>query len=181
MNDVGGDAAWWRAGPPGSTAGPIRGPLQATRESHADGARVAARRDRSYARRAMSAADESRHPPAVRDTRRDASAGEMALWARAKTVFLDAIERPESERGAFVLAACAGDPRLKAEVDALLASEQAAANLWETPAIRLLGEDAASETGLLRPRLQRGTRLGSYEILDFIAAGGMGEVYHARH
>ena len=103
------------------------------------------------------------------------------MWARAKAVFLDALEQPDAERDAFVVDACAGDPRLEAEVDSLLESERAAASLWETPAIRLLGEDAASETGLLRPRLQRGTRLGSYEILDFIAAGGMGEVYHARH
>jgi serine/threonine protein kinase len=102
--------------------------------------------------------DSAPDPP--RDSQTDANPAELP-WARVKAVFLDALERPDSERAAFVGDACAGDPRLRDEVQALLESE--------------------AGVPLARPRLQPGTRLGSYEIGDFIAAGGMGEVYRARH
>jgi serine/threonine-protein kinase len=104
-----------------------------------------------------------------------------APWARVKAVFLEAIERPNPERAAFLDDACAGDPRLRDEVQALLDSEAAAGSLWETPAVHLLSEDPASGVSAARSRLQPGMHLGSYEIGDFIAAGGMGEVHRARH
>jgi len=44
-------------------------------------------------------------------------------FARAKTVFLDAIERPEAERSAFVSLSCGGDAELEREVAMLLESE----------------------------------------------------------
>ena len=122
--------------------------------------------------------DSAPDPP--QDSQPDANPDELP-WARVKAVFLDALERPDSERAAFVRDACAGDPRLRDEVQALLESEAAAERLWETPAAHLMSQDAASGVPLARPRLQPGTRLGSYEIGDFIAAGGMGEVYRARH
>jgi eukaryotic-like serine/threonine-protein kinase len=77
--------------------------------------------------------------------------------------------------------ACAHDARLKQEVESLLASESAAADFCETPAAALLGGGALSGSELATPRLQSGARLGAYEISAFIAAGGMGEVYRARH
>jgi len=97
-------------------------------------------------------------------------------WARVKAVFLDAIERSGADRDAFVAQACAGDDELRAEVRSLLASDDAAGSFCEIPAPALLtGDDAVPS------RLEPGTRLGVYEIVDFIAAGGMGEVYRARH
>ena len=97
-------------------------------------------------------------------------------WAEVKAVFLDAIERSGADRHAFVLHACAGDDELRVEVESLLASDDAAGTFCETPAPALLaGADAVPS------RLASGTRLGVYEIIDFIAAGGMGEVYCARH
>jgi serine/threonine-protein kinase len=44
-----------------------------------------------------------------------------------------------------------------------------------------LGTGSISATEIGRPRLAPGTNLGLYEIREFIAAGGMGEVYRARH
>ena len=98
-------------------------------------------------------------------------------WARVKAVFLDAIERSGADRDAFVLQACAGDDELRADVQSLLASDDAAGSFCETPAPALLTDDYAVPAA----RLESGTRLGVYEIIDFIAAGGMGEVYRARH
>jgi eukaryotic-like serine/threonine-protein kinase len=51
----------------------------------------------------------------------------------------------------------------------------------ETPAVHLLSEETGPDTAIARTRLQPGARLGSYEIRNFVAAGGMGEVYHACH
>ena len=63
-------------------------------------------------------------------------------WARIKAVFVEALELPESERGAFVARACEGDATLEREIESLLASEKAAANFIETPATGLLAQDA---------------------------------------
>jgi serine/threonine-protein kinase len=129
----------------------------------------------------MPSSDESRRSASVSDSQVVASADDLALWARAKVVFLEALERPDAERGAFVRDACGGDLRLIQEVESLLESDQAAANLWEAPAVRLLDDGPASAGGLTQPRLRVGARVGSYEIREFIAAGGMGEVYRAQH
>jgi eukaryotic-like serine/threonine-protein kinase len=97
-------------------------------------------------------------------------------WARLKAVFAEALELPETERSAFVARACEGDSTLIREVESLLASEKAAAGFLESPAAMLLGQEAPAS-----PRLEPGTRLGAYEVTAFLSAGGMGEVYRARH
>lgn len=107
------------------------------------------------------------------------SAHDRKRWARTKAVFFQALERPRSDRVAYVQRACADDPDLLREVASLLASEQAAASFCETPAVDLLG--VRGFTAPPSGRLQPGTRLGAYEIVAFLSAGGMGEVYRAVH
>jgi TolB-like protein/Tfp pilus assembly protein PilF/tRNA A-37 threonylcarbamoyl transferase component Bud32 len=107
-------------------------------------------------------------------------------WERLKAVFLEALEHAEDERSAFVEHVCAGDRALQAEVESLLASDRGAGDFIATPAAGVLavrgglGVDGVLH-GDLPPRLPAGTKLGLYEITGFIAAGGMGEVYRARH
>ena len=128
----------------------------------------------------MSSLDQSRRAVDGHSPRGQASSDELERWSRVKAVFLAALERPDSERSAFVAETCADDSELMNEIESLLASDEAAASFCEMPAAGLLrGElPTGSESA---PRLPAGTRLGAYEITAFIAAGGMGEVYRARH
>jgi serine/threonine protein kinase len=90
---------------------------------------------------------------------------------------LDSIE----ERTAFLDKECRGEPAVRDEVDALLASEQASAVAMEKAmgardsavldAIEAVEEDDAGRLA--------GTRIGSYRIASLIATGGMGAVYRA--
>jgi eukaryotic-like serine/threonine-protein kinase len=128
----------------------------------------------------MSSLDQSPRAISGRSPGGGTSSDELERWSRVKAVFLAALERPESERHDFVAQACAGEVELKNEVESLLASDEAAASFCETPAAGLLRADALTASEFA-PRLPVGTRLGTYEISAFIAAGGMGEVYRARH
>ena len=66
------------------------------------------------------------------------------------------------------------DPALRQEVESLLARENAA-DFLEAPAL-----DVAAHFAADRSQSLIGQRIGSYEILSLIGAGGMGEVYRAR-
>ncbi|HEY2379096.1 MAG TPA: protein kinase [Gemmatimonadaceae bacterium] len=107
-----------------------------------------------------------------------ASHGQPGRWARVKALFLEALQYAETERSAFVMRAAGDDAELRKEVDALLASDAAAGSFCEVPAAALLGTLEPEEPPA---RLVPGTRLGPYEITNFIAAGGMGAVYRAQH
>ncbi len=95
-------------------------------------------------------------------------------------MFVAALDRPEPERDAFVVEVCGDDRWLRDEVLSLLASDRDAGSFGETPAALLLGAAGPSPAGST-PRLAAGTRLGPYEVLGFLRAGGMGEVYRGRH
>ena len=96
-------------------------------------------------------------------------------WQQAKIVFTEALEHPRAEREEFVEQACAGDPRLRDEVQSLLNSYDEAHSFMETPAVA-----AAAESLVGQPQFASGQRIKHYEILNLIGKGGMGEVYLAK-
>lgn len=110
----------------------------------------------------------------------EASTGQTERWTRIKTLFLEALQYSASERSAFVARAAEDDDDVRREVESLLASDEAAKSFCEMPAADLLSALSRTESDA-SSRLEPGTRLGAYEIIEFIAAGGMGEVYRARH
>jgi Tol biopolymer transport system component len=80
-----------------------------------------------------------------------------------------ALARPTLDRDAFLNEVCGDDVELRRAVDALLAEQSAGSGFLEQPAW-------TPE----RLRLSPGTRLGAFEIVAPIGAGGMGDVYTAR-
>jgi Protein kinase domain/WD40-like Beta Propeller Repeat len=108
-------------------------------------------------------------------------------WLRIKQLFEAAVERPLSERSSFVSAAVAGDETLRRHVEALLAADRAGAPLseqWPVASESLLVElRNASATlrlgGSSLPGLIAGHRVGNYDVIAPLGAGGMGEVYRA--
>ena len=105
-----------------------------------------------------------------------------ARWQEIKRV-LDLIGEASPEvRPGMLTAACGGDQDLQREVESLLRFEEKAVALDEAArAIHAAQGDNCQIPGPAREfRLAPGARLGPYEILKPLGAGGMGEVYSAR-
>jgi serine/threonine-protein kinase len=98
----------------------------------------------------------------------------MRPWAAVKAILAEAVDRPPSDRLAFVDRACSGDVELRAEVLGFLQREDEAARLLESG--RWAGDDLDPD----RPEESAtGTLVGPYRLVREIGHGGMGTVYLA--
>ena len=94
-------------------------------------------------------------------------------WKEIDEIFAATLERDAAERPAFLAEACAGDARLREEVESLIAHI--------LPDYLDEGPAAAEASRLLmndrhEPDL---TSIGPYQVVKLLGAGGMGKVYLA--
>lgn len=97
-------------------------------------------------------------------------------FARISHIYGEAAELAPDARASYLTEACDGDDDIRREVESLLAEENLIGDFMGNAALK----DAATlVTGEVQGNLI-GKQLGHYELISFIGAGGMGEVYSAR-
>jgi serine/threonine-protein kinase len=103
---------------------------------------------------------------------------DAARRQRISRLYLEALQRPASEREAFLDASCASDVALRAEVASLLAHAATVERLPAASAARPSNDRPRPDPppGGLRP----GVRLGTYQIEKTLGRGGMGVVFLAQ-
>jgi eukaryotic-like serine/threonine-protein kinase len=98
-------------------------------------------------------------------------------WQKIKQLYNSALEREASHRHAYLQEACVGDDALRQEVESLLVQASRTEQFLERPALEEFAKVLAESE---RQASLVGKRLGSYQIISMVGAGGMGEVYRAR-
>jgi tetratricopeptide (TPR) repeat protein len=98
-------------------------------------------------------------------------------WRRIEALLDEVFERPAEERRAVLDKACAGNPELRAQMEALLTADEEAGGFLATPAHQAAVELLADTAGEAAPLANR--ELGPYRLVREIGSGGMGVVYEA--
>src|SRR5262245_47386160 len=98
------------------------------------------------------------------------------LWLRVEDLFHAALRLSPDARAAFLEKACGEDAGLRRHVELLLSKDEHAGSLLEKPILADVMPQHENE-GAKPSRI--GTRVGTYEFVSLLGAGGMGEVYRA--
>ena len=95
-------------------------------------------------------------------------------WGRVKGILDGALERPASERAAFLDAACGSDGALRERVESLARAAESDGGMLDAENAVAAGVEVPPMPG------RAGERIGVYALTAEIARGGMGVVYLAR-
>src|SRR5262245_45486779 len=112
------------------------------------------------------------------------------LWLRVEDLFHAALRLSPDARAAFLEKACGEDDGLRRHVELLLSKDEHAGSLLEKPILADVMPQHENEDSFLPPSAvsrasagaspsRIGTRVGTYEFVSLLGAGGMGEVYRA--
>ncbi|HTZ97353.1 MAG TPA: serine/threonine-protein kinase [Terriglobales bacterium] len=97
-------------------------------------------------------------------------------WQRVKNLLARAVEIDPAERAAYLDDSCSGDVSLRQDVENLLLDYDAAnSEFLDESDLAALASSALAD----HENLWIGRRVGPYQIVEQIGAGGMGEVYRA--
>lgn len=102
---------------------------------------------------------------------------------RVEELFLRAAELPTEERDAFLQRECAGDTALLTELRELLEHHSAEASFLDSkvaPGKGLLTQLGAQQLSEAEPLLPADKKIGNFQVLGQLGAGGMGVVYVAQ-
>lgn len=98
-------------------------------------------------------------------------------WEQIESLFHESLEMPVESRAAFLEQRCGTDLELQKEIEALLESADKPLDVLEEHVMQAARELAAGPAANL---IAAGERIGHYEIVSFVGAGGMGQVYLAQ-
>jgi adenylate cyclase len=100
-------------------------------------------------------------------------------WHQIKNLLAEVIRVSAENRPAYLIKICGSDSALRAELESLVAAHEIAERGdFEKQAF---GTTSSEMSGLrISGGLTKGTRLGDFEIISLLGAGGMGEVYRAQ-
>jgi serine/threonine protein kinase len=94
-------------------------------------------------------------------------------WREIESLYHSACDQAPEDRRSYLDRVCAGDDTLRAEVESLLDNDEKAKAFLESDG--LVGHQDG-----LKASVPAGEQIGPYLVLEFLRAGGMGEVYKAR-
>jgi eukaryotic-like serine/threonine-protein kinase len=98
-------------------------------------------------------------------------------WRNLNEIFQLALEQPSATRQAFLKHACKGDSWLKVRIEDMLRSHSSPDGLLDTPPWQQKNPPNLERQHCFHPGQ---LVAGRYQIVRFIANGGMGEVYEAK-
>ncbi|PYV30111.1 MAG: hypothetical protein DMG09_28210, partial [Acidobacteria bacterium] len=101
-------------------------------------------------------------------------------WKQVQELYHATLEHEPPRRAAFLEEACAGDNELRREVESLLDHQAEGQGFIESPALEVAAQVIAADQAQKQTVSLVGRRIGSYQVLSVLGAGGMGEVYRAR-